>query len=117
MAQVLVNVLDNALKYSPPEGIIQISVRVQDNELAIEVADQGPGIPKEHLARIFTKFFRVSEEVSGTGLGLTISKGIVEAHGGRIWAENRPEGGAKIILTLPLSPSPEEEPQGPKEPT
>ncbi len=60
MAQVLINVLDNALKYSPPDGIIQIAARVRDNELEIEVADQGPGIPEEHLAQIFNKFFRVS---------------------------------------------------------
>jgi signal transduction histidine kinase len=78
-----------------------------ENHVEIEVADQGPGVPREHLGRIFNKFFRFkrTEEVGGTGLGLAISKGIVEAHEGKIWAENRPVGGLKIIFTLPFAPS------------
>ena len=105
MAQVLINLLDNALKYSPPDGIIEISARTREKWLEIEVADQGPGIPEEYLTQVFNKFFRLSrhEEFSGTGLGLAISKGIIEAHGGEIWAENRPGGGSKIIFTLPLT--------------
>jgi two-component system, OmpR family, sensor histidine kinase KdpD len=105
MAQVLNNLLDNAVKYSPPDGIIEITARVGERWLIAEVADQGPGIPEEHLIQVFNKFFRLSraEEVSGTGLGLAISKGIVEAHGGKIWAENRPGGGSKIVFTLPLN--------------
>jgi two-component system sensor histidine kinase KdpD len=105
MAQVLINLLDNALKYSPPDGTIEFSARTRENWLEIEVADQGPGIPEKHLMQVFNKFFRLSrnEEVSGTGLGLAISKGIVEAHEGKIWAENRSEGGSKIIFTLPLT--------------
>jgi two-component system sensor histidine kinase KdpD len=107
MAQVLINLLDNALKYSPPAGKIEVTVRTREDWLEIEVADQGPGIPEEYLAQVFNKFFRLSrrEEVSGTGLGLAISKGIVEAHGGRIRAENRPGGGSQIIFTLPLTNS------------
>jgi two-component system, OmpR family, sensor histidine kinase KdpD len=105
MAQVLINLLDNALKYSPPGGRIEVAGRIRDRWLEIEVADQGPGIPEEYLKQVFNKFFRLSrtEEVSGTGLGLAISKGIVEAHGGEIWAENRPGGGSKIVFTLPLA--------------
>jgi len=105
MAQVLINLLDNALKYSPPDGIIEIAARTRENWLEVEVADQGPGIPKEYLMQVFNKFFRLSrhEEFSGTGLGLAISKGIIEAHGGEIWAENRPGRGSKIIFTLPLT--------------
>jgi two-component system sensor histidine kinase KdpD len=105
MAQVLINLLDNALKYSPADSTIDISARIRENWLEIEVADQGPGIPQELLMKVFNKFFRLSrtEEVSGTGLGLAISKGIVEAHEGKIWAENRPSGGSKIVFTLPLT--------------
>ncbi len=105
MAQVLINLLDNALKYSPPDGTIEFSARTRENWLEVEVVDQGPGIPKEYLMQVFNKFFRLSrhEEFSGTGLGLAISKGIIEAHGGKIWAENRPGGGSKIVFTLPLS--------------
>jgi two-component system sensor histidine kinase KdpD len=75
------------------------------NRGEIEVADRGPGIPEESLTQVFNKFFRLKRdgEISGTGLGLTISKGIVEAHGGKIRAEIRPEGGLKIVLTLPLT--------------
>ena len=106
MAQVLVNLMENALKYSPPDGIIEVTGRRGENCVKIEVADQGPGVPQEHLGRIFNKFFRFkrTEEVGGTGLGLAISKGIVEAHEGMIWAENRPEGGFKIVFTLPFAP-------------
>jgi two-component system sensor histidine kinase KdpD len=107
MAQVLINLLDNALKYSSPGSMIEVVARIRGERLEIEVKDQGPGIPEEHLIQVFNKFFRLSraEQVSGTGLGLTISKGIVEAHEGKIWAENRPEGGSKIVFTLPLAAS------------
>jgi len=107
MAQVVINILDNALKYSPPDGTIEISAGMRKSCLQIEIADQGPGIPQESLTQVFNKFFRLSrtEEVSGTGLGLAISKGIIEAHEGRIWAENRSGGGSKIIFTLPLQTS------------
>jgi two-component system sensor histidine kinase KdpD len=106
MAQVLINLLENALKYSPPDGRIEVNGRVRENWVEIEIGDQGPGIPQEQLGQIFNKFVRLkrTEEVSGTGLGLAISKGIVEAHEGKIWAENRPEGGFKIVFALPVPP-------------
>ncbi|MGE5253450.1 MAG: DUF4118 domain-containing protein [Planctomycetaceae bacterium] len=112
MAPVLINLLDNALKYSPPDGMIEVAARIREDRLEIEVQDQGPGIPEEHLIQVFNKFFRLrrAEHVSGTGLGLAISKGIVEAHEGKIWAENRPEGGSKIVFTLPLAASGMESP-------
>jgi two-component system sensor histidine kinase KdpD len=103
-SRVLVNVIDNALKYSPPEKPIEIKACVSNQNLEITVADQGEGIPVEDLEHIFDKFYRVQrpDNVSGTGLGLSISKGIVEAHGGSIQAENRRGGGAIITVRLPL---------------
>jgi len=104
MSQVLVNLLDNALKYTPPECSIEITARTHDRQLFIEVLDRGPGIPEHDLQRIFDKFYRipVPEGVSGTGLGLSICKGIVEAHGGRIRAAKRSGGGLRIAIQLPL---------------
>ncbi len=104
MLQVLVNIFDNAIKYSPPDAPIELCARTAGAFLEIEVADRGPGIPQEDLQRVFEKFYRVHrpESVSGTGLGLSICKGILEAHGGFIAAENRPGGGALITLALPL---------------
>jgi two-component system sensor histidine kinase KdpD len=104
-SRVLVNVIDNALKYSPLEKPIDIRARVSNRTLVISVADRGEGIPLGDLEHIFDKFYRVQrpDNVSGTGLGLSISKGIiVEAHGGCIKAENRPGGGAIISVQLPL---------------
>ncbi len=103
IVHVLVNVIDNALKYSPPGAPITIEARAAAAEVEIRVLDKGIGIPSGDLERIFDKFYRVQrpDNVSGTGLGLAISKGIVEAHGGRIYAENRPDGGAVIVLCLP----------------
>jgi len=104
MTQVLVNLLDNALKYSPHASIIDIAARVDDGRLTLEVSDRGPGVPESDLKRIFDKFYRipVPEGAGGTGLGLSICKGIVEAHGGKIQAENRAGGGLRVIVTLPV---------------
>ncbi|AJE03565.1 sensor histidine kinase [Geobacter pickeringii] len=104
MTQVLVNLLDNALKYSSPESGIEISARTESGTLSMEVADRGPGIPEQDLKRVFDKFYRIPipEGARGTGLGLSICKGIVEAHGGAIRAENRAGGGLRVTVTLPL---------------
>jgi two-component system sensor histidine kinase KdpD len=104
ITRVLVNLLDNALKYSSPDTPIEVRAHVASGHLEIEVADRGIGIPAEDLARVFDKFYRVQRpgHASGTGLGLSICKGIVEAHGGFIAAENRAGGGTVITLALPL---------------
>ncbi len=101
--QVLVNLLDNSIKYSPAGREIQINVNYSEAELEVTVLDRGQGIPKEDLHRIFDRFYRIhrAESVSGTGLGLSICKGIIEAHKGQIWAENREGGGTKMTFTLP----------------
>jgi two-component system sensor histidine kinase KdpD len=104
MTQALVNLLDNALKYSPPESSIEIAAQLFDGKLTIEIADHGPGVAEADVKRIFEKFYRlpVPEGAGGTGLGLAICKGFVEAHGGEIRAENRNGGGLKVIITLPV---------------
>ncbi|MBL8056518.1 MAG: DUF4118 domain-containing protein [Anaerolineales bacterium] len=102
--QVLTNLVGNSLKYAPAGTTIHIRARRQDERtLAVQVRNQGPPVPAEHLDHIFDKFYRVraADRVTGTGLGLSICKGIVEAHGGRIWAENQPDGFA-LNFTLPL---------------
>ena len=103
--QVFTNLLSNSLKYAPLGSTIAITAMLQpDTMVKVTVANQGPPVPAEHLERIFDKFYRVSsaDRVTGTGLGLSICKGIVEAHGGRIWAENRP-GGFAFNFTLPTT--------------
>jgi two-component system sensor histidine kinase KdpD len=104
IVQVLVNLIDNAIKYSPEGSPIDIQARITGAFLEIQVADRGIGIPPEDLSRVFDKFYRVQrpESVSGTGLGLSICKGIAEAHGGFIGAENRGGGGTIITLALPV---------------
>ena len=105
MTQVLANLLDNSLKYSPANQPITISVSLKTPWLFLEVGDHGPGVTDHDLVRIFEKFYRVPipEGAGGTGLGLSICKGIVEAHGGRISAENRFGGGLKIVVLLPIT--------------
>jgi two-component system sensor histidine kinase KdpD len=105
MEQVFGNLLSNSLKYAPPATLISISAHKQDDAtLLVQVRNQGPPVPDEHLDRIFDKFYRVTaaDRVTGTGLGLSICKGIIEAHGGRIWAENFPAGFA-FNFTFPLT--------------
>ena len=105
ISRVLINLLDNADKYSPPGASIEVQARTRNRWVEIEVADRGVGIPPDKLDRVFEKFYRVSraDDTTGTGLGLSICKGIVEVHGGRIWAQNRSGGGTRVILTLPVA--------------
>ncbi len=104
MNQVLINLLDNAVKYSPPDSAVEISAHCSAENLILEVADSGPGVPEDDLKRIFEKFYRipVPESVKGTGLGLSICNGIVEAHGGKIWAGNQSGGGFMVTVEIPL---------------
>lgn len=112
IVQTLINILDNALKYSSPGSPIEITGQPAGEEVHIEIADHGIGIPAQDLTRVFDKFYRVQcpDNVAGTGLGLSICKGIVEAHGGRIAAENRPGGGTIIKLMLPVAESSQKQP-------
>ncbi len=105
IAQVLVNILENAVKYSPADSAIEVSAELLDEKIRLKIADRGAGIPSEDLTRIFDKFYRVQrpENVSGTGLGLSISKGIVEVHHGTIYANAREGGGTNITIELPLN--------------
>ncbi|MBX3056729.1 MAG: sensor histidine kinase KdpD [Anaerolineae bacterium] len=104
MVQALVNLIDNALKYAPPDEPVQIEATAQGNEVMIAIKDRGPGLPETERERIFEKFYRAAPPgVGGTGLGLAISKGIVEAHHGRITAQNRPGGGAVFMIWLPVA--------------
>lgn len=103
IVQVLVNLVDNALKYSPRDTSIEIRVRAQPTLIQVQVMDRGLGIPSEDLPHVFDKFYRVQhpDMVSGTGMGLAICKGIITAHGGTITGENRLGGGTLITFTLP----------------
>jgi two-component system, OmpR family, sensor histidine kinase KdpD len=107
LVQVLINLLDNAIKYSPDNSPLDIHAGLHYGEIQVAVIDRGIGIPPEDLSRVFDKFYRVQrpEQVTGTGLGLAISKGIIEAHGGRIWAGGREGGGTIITFALPLEVS------------
>ncbi len=100
--QVLTNLIENAVRYTPSDSPIEISAHVQGDQMVISIADRGPGIPPADLERVFDKFYRVFERTTGSGLGLAVCKGLVEAHGGRMWAENREGGGAVFRFTLPL---------------
>lgn len=107
--QVLDNLLDNAVKYSPEGTTVTVRLRRQGRELVISVTDEGRGIAPEHLERVFERMYRVesepgSERVSGLGLGLAIARGLVEAHGGRIWMESQLGRGSTCSFTLPLNP-------------
>jgi signal transduction histidine kinase len=103
--QVLLNLLDNACRYTPPGGKIVLSAYREDGAVHVSVRDGGPGIAPEDLPHIFERFYRGDKSRArssgGTGLGLSIAKALIEAHGGRIWAENAPQGGACFHFTVP----------------
>ena len=107
LEQALGNLVDNAVKYTPPGGRVELGVEAGGAEVRLVVEDTGPGVPPEHLPRIFERFYRAdpsrSREEGGTGLGLAIAKHIALAHGGRVEAGNRPEGGARFAVVLPAA--------------
>lgn len=105
MFQVLSNLLSNAVKFTPAAGTITFSLEEKETECFFKVTDSGPGLQADHLPRVFDKYWTGKMRgCSGTGLGLFISKTIVEAHGGVIWAENLPEGGACFTFRIPKGP-------------
>ena len=117
MEQVFTNLISNSLKYAPANTTVSIGAQVEGEIVHVQVRNQGPQVPPEHLERIFDKFYRITaaDRVTGTGLGLSICKGIIEAHGGRIWAENIPDGLA-FNFTLPLTWEGAKAPQLPVDP-
>jgi two-component system sensor histidine kinase KdpD len=105
IGQVFTNLISNSLKFAPPNTVIRVRAGIRGvADVLVQVSNQGPGVPEEHLAAIFDRFYRMnaSDRVTGTGLGLSICKAIIQAHGGNIWAENTAEGFA-FNFTLPLT--------------
>lgn len=108
LCQAIVNLLDNASKYSPLGSPISLSFKRQNNQLVCEVLDSGPGLPPDMLGDLFKRFVSFSDLQGaryGIGLGLLVVRTIIEAHGGQVGANNRPEGGARFWFTLPLKPA------------
>jgi two-component system sensor histidine kinase VicK len=113
LTQILDNIISNAMKYSPEGGQITFSVKEEEDKIIVSIKDQGMGIPKENIGKIFERFYRVdkarSRKLGGTGLGLAIAKEMVQAHGGNIWAKSEEGKGTEIIFTLPYERSEEDE--------
>jgi signal transduction histidine kinase len=104
--QVMSNLIGNSMKFTPPGGRIEVRATLGDGEVIFSISDTGPGIPKEHLSHIFSPYWQAKRtERLGAGLGLPIAKGIVEAHGGRIWVESEPDQGTDFYFTLPVARS------------
>jgi signal transduction histidine kinase len=105
MTQVVINLLNNAIKFTPAGGKISVEAGFDQKEIRVSVADTGIGIEEKDLKKVFDKFFQTKadapDDIAGTGIGLAIVKEIVELHGGRVWAESRQGEGAKFIFTIP----------------
>lgn len=113
ITQVLYNTISNAIKYSPEGGQLTFRLKEQDTQIEVSIEDQGVGIPKDKLEKIFDRFYRVDKartrKMGGTGLGLAIAKEMVEAHEGKIWASSQEGRGTTIFFTLPYEQDPEDE--------
>jgi signal transduction histidine kinase len=114
--QVLFNLLDNAVRFTPAGGRVTVTASRHNGSVDVAVADTGPGIAPEHLPRLFDRFYRVDEARSrddgGTGIGLAIARSVVEAHGGRIWAQSEPGRGSTFTFELPAAPAVGADPTG-----
>ena len=104
VGQVVSNLLSNAVKFTRQGGTIVVSARLRDNTIVVSVSDEGPGIRQEDLSKVFDRFWQARETRRlGSGLGLSIAKGIVDAHGGKIWVESVSGKGSTFFFTLPLA--------------
>ena len=105
LEQAVVNLVDNAIKYSPAGSAVDVALDFTPEEIVISVSDHGPGVPREHLPRLFERFYRVdkarSRDLGGTGLGLAIVKHIAQAHGGRVSVDSRVGQGSTFRIHLP----------------
>jgi two-component system NtrC family sensor kinase len=102
--QMLDNLLGNAIKYTPANGSVNVSISMQDHQIILKIQDTGPGIPPDEQGRVFEKFFRATnapEQTEGSGLGLAIVKSIVDSHQGRVWVESTVGKGSTFIVLLP----------------
>ena len=116
MGQALGNLVTNALKFTPARGRVSVGARRDDGMAIIEVADTGPGIPPQDQAHLFDRFWQArSNDGRGVGLGLTITRGIIEAHGGRIWVESEAGRGSRFCFSLPLAQGTQPAPEAPIE--
>jgi signal transduction histidine kinase len=104
LGQVLENLIGNALKHGAEAGEVVVRVDQREGEVLVSVQDSGPGIDSEDVPHLFDRFYRANTRSSGLGLGLYISRILVEAHGGRIWVESRPGQGSTFTIALPLHP-------------
>jgi two-component system sensor histidine kinase KdpD len=102
IGQVLANLLDNAARHAPPDTPITVAADVKDDRIVVSVTDHGPGVPKSEQTEVFDRFVRF-DTGGRAGLGLTIAKTFVEAHGQRIWVEDAADGGARFVFTLPMA--------------
>lgn len=108
LRRVLINLADNALKFSEEDGVVRLAARPDGDFVRFAVSDDGPGIPADYRERIFERYVQIPGRPArrrGTGLGLTYCKLVVEMHGGKIWVDDAPEGGSTFIFTLPIAPS------------
>jgi signal transduction histidine kinase len=107
LQRVVANLVQNAMRHTPAGGQIVVSAQASDDQVRVQVTDTGEGIATEDLPHVFDRFYRGEKSrarhTGGAGLGLAISKAIVEAHRGRIWAENQPPRGARVVFTLPMA--------------
>jgi two-component system, OmpR family, sensor histidine kinase KdpD len=102
-AQVIFNLIENIVEHTPTGTAIRVYTQHQENSILMRIEDEGPGIPQEALEKIFEKYYRLSQGGRGPGLGLTVCRAIVEAHKGKLWAQNIPEGGLRINIRLPCA--------------
>jgi signal transduction histidine kinase len=118
LERVMANLLGNAAKYSPPPLPVVVRARAHEGRVVVSVSDQGPGLAPDDAAHIFDKYYRTKQgsasDAKGLGLGLYISRLIVEAHGGHIWVESEPGRGAAFCFSLPVEPPREEPGPGPR---
>ena len=111
LRQLFLNLLENAVKYTPTRGTIRLSLAHNDGKARVTIQDTGIGIPKKDLTRIFDRFYRVKSGGTGSGLGLSIAKWIAEAHNGTIEVTSRERKGSTFVVMLPLTHTPENSPR------